>query len=215
MAGLGDDAAAAPAAYAHASRAISNLRGAFILILVAFHACLAYLGSTPGPPAAFDKPPFLWLAFPIVDERRFYGFDLYCAWEDVHVMALMFFLSGLFVGPSLERKGAARFALDRLSRLGLPFLFAAPPQMAFFMCGTVRLLVGVLPPGQPARRGSAIYFKVADIHAVVATLEAAGVAVGTPHVVHRTPEAEAWLAEFNDPDGNALALMSEVARSVG
>src|SRR5436309_7802269 len=23
--------------------------------------------------------------------------------------------------------------------LGLPFLFAAPPQMAFFMCGTVRL----------------------------------------------------------------------------
>ena len=99
--------------------------------------------------------------------------------------------------------------------LGLPFLFAAPPQMAFFMCGTVRLLVGVLPPGQPARRGSAIYFKVADIHAVVATLEAAGVAVGTPHVVHRTPEAEAWLAEFNDPDGNALALMSEVARSVG
>ena len=27
--------------------------------------------------------------------------------------------------------------------LGLPFLFAAPPQMAFFRCGDVRLLVGV------------------------------------------------------------------------
>ena len=34
--------------------------------------------------------------------------------------------------------------------LGLPFLFAAPPQMAFFMCGSVRLLVGVVQPGQAA-----------------------------------------------------------------
>jgi hypothetical protein len=38
-------------------------------------------------------------------------------------MALMFFLSGLFAAPSLARKGALRFAADRLSRLGLPFLF--------------------------------------------------------------------------------------------
>ncbi len=111
-------------AYAHTSLAIANLRGVFILILVSFHACLAYLGSTPAMPAAFDLAPYMWLAFPIVDPRRFYGFDLYCAWEDVHVMALMFFLSGLFVAPSLTRKGAARFAADRLYRLGLPFLFS-------------------------------------------------------------------------------------------
>lgn len=120
----GREAIASPAAYAHASLAIANLRGVFILILVSFHACLAYLGSTKAPTAAFDQPPFLWLAFPVVDERRFFGFDIYCAWEDVHVMALMFFLSGLFVAPSLRRKGAGRFALDRLYRLGLPFLFS-------------------------------------------------------------------------------------------
>jgi hypothetical protein len=30
-------------------------------------------------------------------------------------------------------------------------------------------------------------------------------------VVHRTPTYELWLAEFTDPDGNQLALMSEVA----
>jgi methylmalonyl-CoA/ethylmalonyl-CoA epimerase len=47
--------------------------------------------------------------------------------------------------------------------LGLPFLFAAPPQMAFFMCGSVRLLVGVMPAGQKAQRGSAVYFQVKDI----------------------------------------------------
>ncbi|HXT06871.1 MAG TPA: acyltransferase [Roseiarcus sp.] len=112
------------AAYAQTSLAIANLRGVFILILVSFHAGLAYLGSTAGPAASFDQPPFLWLAFPIVDSRRFYGFDLYCAWEDVHVMALMFFLSGLFVPSSLQRKGALRFLADRVLRLGPPFLFS-------------------------------------------------------------------------------------------
>lgn len=96
--------------------------------------------------------------------------------------------------------------------LGIPFLFAAPPQMAFFMCGAVRLLVGVMPAGQAAQRGSAIYFKVPDIQAVHASLSAKGVVFGAaPHVVHRTAKSELWLAEFKDPDGNQLALMAEVA----
>lgn len=95
--------------------------------------------------------------------------------------------------------------------LGLPFLFAAPPQMAFFMCGQVRLLVGVLAPGQPAQRGSAIYFKVSDIGAVHATLAAQGVTFQQePHLVHRSAQSALWLAQFTDPDGNQLALMSEV-----
>jgi methylmalonyl-CoA/ethylmalonyl-CoA epimerase len=94
--------------------------------------------------------------------------------------------------------------------LGLPFLFAAPPQMAFFMCGTVRLLVGVLPPAEKAQRGSAIYFRVGDIQAVHATLKEKGVRFrAAPHIVHRTPQSELWLAEFTDPDGNPLALMDE------
>ncbi len=99
------------------------------------------------------------------------------------------------------------------STLGLPLLFAAP-QMAFFMCGGVRLLIGVLPAGQSAQRGSAIYFKVGDIRAVWSTLAAKGVQFrAEPHIVHRTPSSELWLAEFTDPDGNQLALMSEVAPS--
>ena len=99
--------------------------------------------------------------------------------------------------------------------LGLNFLFAAPPQMAFFVCGGVRLLVGVLPPGQPPQRGSAIYFQVSDIHAEHAELKDRGVTfLAAPHLVNRTPKSELWLAEFTDIDGNHLALMSEVARSV-
>jgi methylmalonyl-CoA/ethylmalonyl-CoA epimerase len=96
--------------------------------------------------------------------------------------------------------------------LGLPYLFSAPPQMAFFMCGTVRLLVGVLPAGKAAQRGSAVYFKVSDIHDVFSSLKAHGVTfMADPHLVHRTPTSELWLAEFTDPDGNQLALMSEGA----
>jgi len=96
--------------------------------------------------------------------------------------------------------------------LGLPFLFAAPPQMAFFTCGGIRLLVGVVPPGQKAQRGSAIYFRVKDIDAVFSSLNAEGVKFSAPpHVVNRTRESELWLAEFSDPDGNQLALMSEVS----
>lgn len=96
--------------------------------------------------------------------------------------------------------------------LGIPLLFTAAPMMAFFKSGAVRLLVGVLPPGQKPQRGSAIYFQVADIHAVHSTLAANGVAFrAIPHIVNRTPKSELWLAEFTDPDGNQLALTSEIA----
>ncbi|HEX5864609.1 MAG TPA: VOC family protein [Casimicrobiaceae bacterium] len=94
--------------------------------------------------------------------------------------------------------------------LGLQFLFSAPPQMAFFQCGDVRLLVGVHPASETAQRGSTIYFKVADIHAVFRSLSEKGVKfMVEPHIVHRTPNSELWLAEFTDPDGNRLALMRQ------
>jgi methylmalonyl-CoA/ethylmalonyl-CoA epimerase len=96
--------------------------------------------------------------------------------------------------------------------LGFRFLFAAPPQMAFFDCGGVRLLVGVMPPGQKPQRGSAIYFQVPNIHDVFAHLKSSGVRfMVEPHVVDRTPKSELWLSEFSDPDGNKLALMSDLA----
>lgn len=98
--------------------------------------------------------------------------------------------------------------------LGIPFLFTAPPQMSFFQCGSVRLLVGVHTGDQAGLRGSAIYFKVADIQAVHAQLAARGVAFSAaPHVVHRAADYDLWLAEFRDADGNNLALMSEVPKA--
>ena len=94
--------------------------------------------------------------------------------------------------------------------IGLRFLFSAPPQMSFFQCGDVRLLIGVPEADTDRQRGSAIYFRVADIDAVFTTLSARGVAFGTPpHLVHRAPTSELWLSDFKDPDGNQLVLMSE------
>ncbi len=105
------------------SLAISNLRAVVILIVVAFHSALAYVEWIPLPPSGFDDPPWTWRAFPIVDSHRWLGFDIFCAWQDVYLMSLMFFLSGLFVWPSLRRKKGRGFVRDRVRRLGLPYLF--------------------------------------------------------------------------------------------
>ncbi len=103
-----------------ASLALGNLRAILILIVLAFHSVLAYLGSLPPTAYRFDEAPYRWQAFPIVDSQRFFGFDLFCAWQYVSMMALMFFLSGLFVAPSIERKGSRPFLSGRLFRIGLP-----------------------------------------------------------------------------------------------
>jgi hypothetical protein len=58
---------------------------------------------------------------PIVDPQPWAGFDVLAIFNDTFFMALMFLLSGLFVWPSLERKGGARFLRDRILRLGVPF----------------------------------------------------------------------------------------------
>jgi glucans biosynthesis protein C len=105
------------------SRALNNLRGIVILIVMAFHSALAYVSWIKAPTVGFDSPPYAWRAFPIVDAHRFFGFDLLCAWQDVYLMSFMFFLSGLFVWPSLARRTVWTFVRDRVLRLGLPFAF--------------------------------------------------------------------------------------------
>jgi glucan biosynthesis protein C len=104
------------------SLALDNLRAFVILLVLSFHSVLAYLQSLPAAPYQFDSPPYQWRAIAIIDSHRWLGFDLYCAWQDVFLMSLFFFLSGLFVWPSLNRRGAANFLNGRLLRLGLPFV---------------------------------------------------------------------------------------------
>jgi surface polysaccharide O-acyltransferase-like enzyme len=59
------------------------------------------------------------------DPKYWIGFDCVVLATDSFFMAMFFFLSGLFVWPSLGRKSPGTFFHDRLLRLGLPFAIAA------------------------------------------------------------------------------------------
>ena len=96
------------------------LRAFIVLLVLLHHSVLAYAVMWPAQPATFT----IFFA-PIVDPRRWTGFDVLAIFNDTFFMALMFLLSGLFVWPSLKRKGGARFLHDRILRLGVPFAVAA------------------------------------------------------------------------------------------
>src|SRR5205085_4485170 len=59
------------------------------------------------------------------DPKSWIGFDAVVLATDSFFMAMFFFLSGLFVWPSLRHKSPGQFFRDRLLRLGLPFAIAA------------------------------------------------------------------------------------------
>jgi peptidoglycan/LPS O-acetylase OafA/YrhL len=105
--------------------AVGYLRGFVTLLVLAHHAVLAYHPFAPPTPATLVTQPRWWQAFPVVDPQRWSGFSLFVGFNDIFFMSLMFFLSGLFVFHSIERKGVKTFLRDRLLRLGLPFVVAA------------------------------------------------------------------------------------------
>ena len=111
--------------------------------------------------------------------------------------------------PVRDTPRAVAFYRDTL---GMRLLFEAPPGLAFFDCGGVRLMLS--PPEGPDadRMGAILYYGVDDIHAAAATLGARGVTFDDPpHLIAKLPHADVWLASFRDPDHNLVALMSEVA----
>ncbi|MBI3450622.1 MAG: VOC family protein [Acidobacteria bacterium] len=96
--------------------------------------------------------------------------------------------------------------------LEMKFLFEVP-NMAFFDCGGIRLLLGL--PGKPEHKstGSVVYFKVDDIQAAYAHLKGRGAPfTGEPHFLARMSDHDLWLVLFQDPDGNHIGLMSEVRK---
>ncbi|HEX6331429.1 MAG TPA: VOC family protein [Actinomycetota bacterium] len=94
--------------------------------------------------------------------------------------------------------------------LRVPFLFQVTGKpMAFFDCGGVRLYLGV-PESEAFRANPLLYFAVDDVDEAHRALSVRGVTFrGEPHVVHRTESFELWVAFFQDPDGNNLAIMAE------
>jgi predicted enzyme related to lactoylglutathione lyase len=110
---------------------------------------------------------------------------------------------------SIRTTDTARAVAFYRDALGLKLLFQAPPQLAFFDCDGIRLM---LSPAEPEfdHQGSVIYFAVDDIKATHTALTAAGVKFRSePHMIAKLPDREVWLADFIDSEGNVLALMSE------
>jgi hypothetical protein len=104
---------------------IGYLRAFATLLVLAHHAVLAYHASAPPQATSLLLEPRWWQAFPVVDVARSDLVALFAGWNDIFVMALMFFLSGLFVSASIERHGTRAFLGRRFKRLGLPFIALA------------------------------------------------------------------------------------------
>lgn len=118
----------------------------------------------------------------------------------------------------LRRIGQIAIPVQDLSRavgfyrdvLQLPFLFQTP-NLAFLMCGEVRLMLSLPEGGEADHHSSFIYFLVDDLPGAFQTFTSRGVAfIDQPHLVARMPGHELWMAFFRDSEGNTLALMSEV-----
>ena len=127
------------------------------------------------------------------------------------------------IGPTLSQIGQIFVNVKDLDRaiafyrdvLGMTFLFTAPPGMAFFDCGGIRIMLGVADRPELNHPASIIYYKVDDIEKVAEIFKARGVAfILDPHLVAPMPTYDLWLADFKDSEGNILALMSEVPKEV-
>lgn len=108
---------------------------------------------------------------------------------------------------SHDQEKSIRFYRDTL---GMRFLFQVP-NMAFFDCNGIRLMLATPESPEFDHPSSVIYYKVDDIQAAFATLTNRSVRFkGKPHLIAKMQDHDLWMAFFNDTDGNLLALMSEV-----
>lgn len=114
---------------------------------------------------------------------------------------------GQIAVPVRDIERAIQFYRDVL---GMPFLFQAPPGLAFFDLNGVRLMLDN-PAKAQAGNSSVIYYKVPNLQAAFAELSSRGIQFEEePRMIAKMPDHDLWMAFFRDPDENLMALMSEV-----
>jgi hypothetical protein len=71
-----------------ASLALDNLRALVILLVLrSFPFWPTWISCLPRHSRSTTLP---FGAFPVVDHERWFGFDLFCAWQDVFLISLFF-----------------------------------------------------------------------------------------------------------------------------
>ena len=94
--------------------------------------------------------------------------------------------------------------------LGLRHLFDAGPNLSFYDCGGVRLMLTTVERPEDDHPGSMLYYFVGDIDAVYAELSGKGVTFPEkPQMIARMPDHELWLCAFEDSEGNTMGIMEE------
>lgn len=112
--------------------------------------------------------------------------------------------------PTQDVERAANFYENVL---GLKLLFKAPPGLAFFDCGGVRLMLDHPEKPEFNHPSSILYFAVPDIQVAAARMKEQGVKFeDEPHMIARMPDHDLWMTFFRDSEGNLMGLMSEVKR---
>ncbi|MEV4284730.1 acyltransferase family protein, partial [Nonomuraea bangladeshensis] len=90
--------------------ALDNLRVALTALVVVHHAAITY-----------SHIPLWYYSEPAQDPSGFL-LDVLLVVNQAFFMGFFFLISGLFTPGSYDRKGAGRFLVDRLLRLGVPLL---------------------------------------------------------------------------------------------
>jgi predicted enzyme related to lactoylglutathione lyase len=98
-------------------------------------------------------------------------------------------------------------------KLGMKHLFTVPPNLAFFDCNGIRLMLSLPAKPEFDHPSSIIYFNVDNIQQAAETLSARGVQFEEqPAFVADMGTYDLWLAPFRDSENNLLALMSHVSK---
>jgi surface polysaccharide O-acyltransferase-like enzyme len=91
---------------------IDNIKVVLTILVILHHTFITY--GAPGGWYFTDKT---------THEAAIIPMTLFVAVNQSFFMGLFFFISAYFTGSSLQKKGAGRFTIDRLKRLGIPLLF--------------------------------------------------------------------------------------------